>query len=280
MQKPSISPDKLSSPRSDRDYVTALARGLEVIRAFGPDRTEMTLAEVAVATGQSAATSRRYLHTLLQLGYVAAYGRKFMLRSKVLELGSSFWGAHGLERVAQDHLLSIVDKVDDSASLAVLEGPDVLYIAHVARHRTVRMAAGVGSRFPAYATALGRTLLASGGDEAIAHYLATTPLVALTERTQTDPKRLRTILERVRKDGYAAIEDELDYGIASVATPIIVQGRVVAAVNSSSNSARRSLKALVEERLELLRATAAAIGRELERSPALVHALSLNGGST
>ncbi len=257
--------------------MTALARGLAVIRAFGPDRTEMTLAEVAAATGQSAATSRRYLHTLRELGYVAAYGRKFMLRSKVLELGSSFWGLHGLERVAQDHLLSIVDKVDDSASLAVMEGPDVLYIAHVARHRTVRMAAGVGSRFPAYATALGRTLLACSDEAAIDRYLTETPLVALTERTQTDPRRLRAILERARRDGYAAIEDELDYGIASVATPIIVQGRAVAAVNSSSNSARRSLKALVEERLPLLKETAAAIGQELERSPALVHALAPNG---
>ncbi len=240
----------------------------------------MTLAEVAAATGQSAATSRRYLHTLRELGYVAVYGRKFMLRSKVLELGSSFWGAHGLERVAQDHLLSIVDKVDDSASLAVLDGPDVLYIAHVARHRTVRMAAGVGSRFPAYATAMGRTLLACGGEAAIARYLNDTPLVALTERTQTDPKKLRAILERARVDGYAAIEDELDYGIASVAVPVMVQGRAVAAVNSSSNSARRSLKALVEERLELLRATAVAIGRELEQSPALVHTLILNGSAT
>ena len=267
-----------SDSESGRDFVTALARGLMVVRAFSRDKPEMTLAEVAAATRLSAATARRCLHTLRDLGYVSSFGRKFMLRSKILDLGAAFWSSMGLEHVAQVHLREIVDKVGDSASLAVLEGADVLYLAHAAHHRTVRLAAGIGVRFPAYATSLGRAMLAYLEPQLLDHYLTTVEMRPLTHRTETDSERLRQALADVRRDGYAAIEDELDYGLASIAVPIIVGETAVAAINSSANSARRDKAALVEERLPILRRAAGTITRAVEQSPALLHSLS-NGAS-
>ena len=259
---------------SERDFVTALSRGLAVIRAFSRERPEMTLTEVAARTALSPATARRSLYTLQRLGYIAAHGRRFMLRSKVLDLGSAFWSSMKMEEVAQMHLRDIVDSVGDSSSVAVLEGPDVLYLAHAASRRTVRMAAEIGARFPAYCTSLGRSMLAFLEPAALDRYLATVEMKPLTERTVTDPARLRAILAEVRKNGYASTQDELDYGLASVAVPIMVGDRAVAAINSSCNSARMTKDELARARVAILQRTAVAIARALRQSPALLHSLS------
>lgn len=259
---------------SERDFVTALSRGLAVIRAFSRDRPEMTLTEVAEHTALSPATARRSLYTLQRLGYISSHGRRFMLRSKVLDLGSAFWSSMKIEEVAQMHLRDIVDSVGDSSSLAVLEGHDVLYLAHAASRRTIRMAAEIGARFPAYATSLGRAMLAHWEPAALDHYLATASMKPLTERTVTDPARLKTILTEVRRNGFAAVQDELDYGLASVAVPVMIGERAVAAINSSCNSARTGKEELARARVATLQRTAVAIARALEQSPALLHSLS------
>jgi IclR family transcriptional regulator, pca regulon regulatory protein len=263
---------------SERDFVTALSRGLAVIRAFSRERPEMTLTEVAARTGLSPATARRSLYTLQRLGYISSHGRRFMLRSKVLDLGSAFWSSMKIEEVAQMHLRDIVDTVGDSSSVAVLEGSDVLYLAHAASHRTVRMAAEIGARFPAYCTSLGRAMLAHLEPAAFDRYLASAELKPLTEFTITDPARLRTILAEVRENGFAATQDELDYGLASVAVPIMVGGRAVAAINSSCNSARMTKDELARARVAILERAALAIARALQQSPALLHSLSGNAG--
>ncbi|MGH6969346.1 MAG: IclR family transcriptional regulator domain-containing protein, partial [Stellaceae bacterium] len=256
---------------SERDFVTALSRGLAVIRAFGRERPEMTLTEVAAHTGLSPATARRSLYTLQRLGYISSHGRHFMLRSKVLDLGTAFWSSMKIEEVAQMHLRDIVDTIGDSASLAVLEGHDVLYLAHAASHRTVRMAAEIGARFPAYCTSLGRVMLAFLEPSALDRYLATAQMTPLTDRTVTDPGRLKTILAEVRERGFAATGDELDYGLTSIAVPIVVGGRAVAEINSSCNSARMTKDELAHARVETLERAARAIARALQQSPALLH---------
>jgi len=264
----------MSRTMSERDFVTALSRGLAVIRAFSRDKPEMTLTEVAARTALSPATARRSLYTLQRLGYISSHGRRFMLRSKILDLGSAFWSSMKIEEVAQAHLREVVEAVGDSASLAVLEGPDVLYLAHAANRRTVRMAAEIGARFPAYATSIGRAMLAHLEPEALDRYLERVQLRPLTDRTVTDPTRLKAILGDIRREGYAAIQDELDYGLASVAVPIMIGERAVAAVNSSSNSARMNKEELARTRVAILQRTAGAIARALEQSPALLHSLS------
>jgi IclR family transcriptional regulator, pca regulon regulatory protein len=261
---------------SERDFVTALSRGLAVIRAFHRNRPEMTLTEVAERTSLSPATARRSLYTLQQLGYVSSHGRRFMLRSKVLDLGSAFWSSMKIEEVAQAHLREVVDAVSDSCSLAVLEGKDVLYLAHAASRRTVRMPAGIGARFPAYATSIGRAMLAYLDAAVLDRYLDSVEMKPLTDRTVTDPVRLKQILAEIRKNGYACTQDELDYGLSSVAVPVMIGDRAVAAINTSSNSARMSKDELAKARVGILQRTALAIAQALEQSPALLHSLYSN----
>ena len=261
---------------SERDFVTALSRGLAVIRAFNHNRPEMTLTEVAARTSLSPATARRSLYTLQRLGYISSHGRRFMLRSKVLDLGSAFWSSMKIEEVAQTHLREVVDAVSDSCSLAVLEGKDVLYLAHAASRRTVRMPAGIGARFPAYATSIGRAMLAYLDPPVLDRYLDTVEMKPLTDRTVTDPIRLKQILAEVRKNGYACTQDELDYGLSSVAVPVMIGDRAVAAINTSSNSARMTKDELAKARVAILQRTALAIARALEQSPALLHSLYSN----
>jgi IclR family pca regulon transcriptional regulator len=259
----------------EREYVAALERGLQVIRAFDAEHPEMTLSEVASVTGLSPATARRCLLTLQRLGYVGANGRKFVLRPRVLTLGAAFLHSMNLETVVQPYLLGIVDRVGDGASLAVLDGSDILYLVHIATKRMIRLTVDVGTRFPAYATSLGRIQLSYLDEWALDRYLAETPLVALTEHTVTDPARLRAILAQARADGYAAIRDELDYGITSVAVPIVdARAGVIAAINCSAHSGRMCKDDLVATRLPLLREAAAAIARELEQLPALAHSIT------
>jgi IclR family transcriptional regulator, pca regulon regulatory protein len=265
---------------SERDFVTALSRGLAVIRAFNRDRPEMTLTEVAARTALSPATARRSLYTLQRLGYISTRGRRFMLRSKVLDLGSAFWSSMKIEEVAQAHLREIVDSVGDSSSLAVLEGQDVLYLAHAASRRTIRMAAEIGARFPAYATSIGRAMIAHLEGPVLERYLAKIEFKPLTDRTVTDLARFRAILAEVKRNGYAATEDELDYGLVSVGVPVMIGGRAVAAINSSANSARIGKEELARARVAILQRTAVAIARALEQSPALLHSLSGDEGET
>lgn len=261
---------------SERDFVTALSRGLAVIRAFNNSRPEMTLTEVAARTSLSPATARRSLYTLQRLGYISSHGRHFMLRSKVLDLGSAFWSSMKIEEVAQAHLREVVDAVSDSCSLAVLEGKDVLYLAHAASRRTVRMPAGIGARFPAYATSIGRAMLAYLDPAVLDRYLDSVEMKPLTDRTVTDPVRLKQILAEVRKNSYACTQDELDYGLSSVAVPVMIGDRAVAAINTSSNSARMSKDELAKARVGILQRTALAIAQALEQSPALLHSLYSN----
>jgi IclR family pca regulon transcriptional regulator len=259
----------------DREYVAALERGLTIIQAFDGEHPEMTLTEMANATGLSPATARRCLLTLQRLGYVGVNGRRFLLRPRVLTLGAAFLRSMNLETIAQPYLQEIVDRVGDGSSLAVLDGGDILYLVHVATKRMIRLTVGPGTRFPAYATSLGRIQLAHLDDAALDRHLATTQLAALTEHTVTDPSRLRAILAAARAKGFAAIRDELDYGITSVAVPIVApNGCVIAAINCSAHSGRMTKEELVETRLPLLREAAAGIAGELRHFPALAHAMT------
>ncbi len=259
----------------DREYVAALERGLTIIQAFDAEHAEMTLTEVANATGLAPATARRCLLTLQRLGYIGTNGRRFLLRPRVLTLGAAFLRSMNLETIAQPYLQDIVDRVGDGSSLAVLEGGDILYLVHIATKRMIRLTVSVGTRYPAYATSLGRIQLAYLDECALDRYLATTHFVALTEHTVTDPVRLRAILAEARANGFAAIRDELDYGITSVAVPIVdAREGVIAAINCSAHSGRMSKEELVETRLPLLRAVAASIAGELQHFPALAHSMT------
>lgn len=258
------------------EYITSLARGLTVLRAFSKQRPEMTLSEVAGATQLSAATARRCLHTLVDLGYAAKRGKLFLLRPAVVSFASAYLESMNLEQIVRPYLQEVRDKTGDSSSLAVLSDTEILYLVHVSTNRMVRVPCTVGTRFPAYPTSLGRALLAFQTKEAVDEYFRRARLVALTEKTITSKSALRNILTHVREERCAAIQDELDYGLVSVAVPIFnVDNQVVAAVNCSTSTARADKHEMTSSRLPALREAARSIEIELRRYPMLAHSMAL-----
>ncbi|GAQ66901.1 IclR family transcriptional regulator domain-containing protein [Streptomyces scabiei] len=245
-----------------REFIESLARGLTVITSFGEGRAELTLTEVARTTGLARATARRALITLEHLGYVESSDRLFRLTPRVLGLGYPPLSMLPLPRIAAPHLAELSARVHDSASLAMLTegGDEVQYTARVATSRIMSANITLGTRLPAYATSLGRVMLA----DLLPQAPLPDPLAALTPHTVTDRQELRTILERVRETGYALVDGELEEGLRSVAVPVREGGgRVVAAVNVAMHSSRRSVAECVDEVLPALRDAAGRIEGEL-----------------
>lgn len=246
------------------EFVQSLERGLAVIRAFDADHPELTLSEVARETGLTRAAARRFLLTLVELGYMRTDGRLFGLRPRVLELGYAYLSSLTLPEVAQPHLEALCAEVHESCSVSVLDGTDIVYVARVATKRIMTVAISVGTRFPAYATSMGRVLLAGQPADWLDDYLASVELRPLTRRTVTDPAKLRSTLTRIRTQGYAVVDQELEEGLRSMAVPIRdASGDVVAAMNLSARASRGSSEAIRRELLPPLRAAAAQMEQDL-----------------
>ena len=242
---------------TDPDFMTSLARGLAVIRAFADSRKPQTIAQISQQTGIPRAAVRRCLHTLRQLGYVDAELNNFSLRPKILTLGYSYLSSTPLTIAAQPCLNGVSKALGESSSLAVLEEDQVLYVARAATSRVMSVSLSAGSRLPAYCTSLGRVLLAQLPDAELDAYLARTELQPRTEHTITDPARLREVLAGVKRDGYAIINEELELGLRSIAVPVRgASGRVLAALNVGAQAVRVPPEKMVEEFLPVLRAGA------------------------
>lgn len=242
------------------DFVQSLERGLSVIRSFDADRPEQTLSEVAVSAGVTRAAARRFLLTLEDLGYVRSEGRFFSLTARVLELGYAYLSSLSLPDVAEPHLEALVAEVNESSSVSVLERTDVVYVARVPTSRIMTVVISVGTRFPAYATSMGRVLLAGLPEAELEAYLANVSLESLTPRTVSSIAALRGELTRVRAQGYALVNQELEDGLRAIAAPIRDRtGRVIAAVNVSAHASRTSLEVMRRDLLPPLLKTAARI---------------------
>lgn len=226
---------------ADVGFVRSLDRGLAVIRCFGADHPEMTLSEVANATGLARAAARRFLHTLVALGYMRTDGRVFALRPRVLELGYAYLSGLSLPEVALPHLERLVAAVRESSSVSVLDGEDIVYVARVPTRRIMTVSISVGTRFPAFATSMGRVLLAGLDDRALQAYLERAQFPALTPQTVTDREALAAELRRTRSRGWCLVDQELEEGLRSIAVPIRdASGAVVAAANVSAHAVRWS----------------------------------------
>jgi IclR family transcriptional regulator, pca regulon regulatory protein len=248
-----------------RDLVQSLGRGLAVIRSFAEGGPEMTLSEVAERAGVTRAAARRFLLTLAELGYVHTDGKHFSLRPTILELGNAYLSGTGLGDVARPHMERLVERVEDSSALCVRSGDDIAYVA-LARVPARRMSLNVsiGTLVPAYPTSMGRILLAAQPAEWRAAYLARAELRQLTPYTVTDPVKVGAILDRVAKDGFAIVDQELDVGLRSVAVAVHgLDGGVLGALNVSTFVARRSVEDLRTELLDQLRITAREIEADL-----------------
>jgi IclR family transcriptional regulator, pca regulon regulatory protein len=254
----------------DGEFVEGLARGLSILESFDRTHAAMTLSEVARRTGVSPAAARRSLHTLVRLGYVRQLERRFVLSARMLALASAYLRAAGADELLLPELRRLVGRFGDASSVAVLDGTEVLYVAHHSEQRARRIMASVGITYPAHATSLGKVLLACLSPDRVSAYVAAANFRPLTDRTITDGKALAAALDEFRARGYATSVDELDYGVTSIAVPIRrADGQVVAAVNSSGYSGRITAEALVDERLEELRLASLRIGQMLDAHPAL-----------
>ncbi|MFC7387018.1 IclR family transcriptional regulator [Sphaerisporangium rhizosphaerae] len=246
------------------EYVQSLARGLAVIRAFDAAHPELTLSEVARSTGLTRAAARRFLLTLVELGYVRTDGRLFALSPRVLELGYAYLSGLSLPEVALPHLERLVAEVHESASVSVLDDGDIVYVARVPTTRIMRVTISIGTRFPAHCTSMGRVLLAWLPPADLDAYFASADLERRTSRTITSRDALAAELERVRAQGWAMVDQELEEGLRSIAAPIRDRaGQVVAAVNLSSHASRTTVDSARRDLLPPLLATAARVEADL-----------------
>lgn len=244
------------------EFVEALARGLNVLNVFAdPQQTarrgRMTLSDVAKRTGLSRGTARRLLLTLRALNYLESDGKLFWLTPKVLNFAQGYLAPLGLGDAANAVLKGLTETLNESSSVAVLDGADAVYVARVEVRRIYSSRIDIGTRLPAYCSALGRVLLAHQDDGAIEQWLAQHELKAFTPKTVTDPAALRRILAEVREEGFAVVDEELELGIRSIAVPIVGRsGQTHGALNASSSSARVSVKSLERRFLPHIRAAA------------------------
>lgn len=242
----------------------SLERGLSVIRAFDHANPELTLSDVAAATGVTRAVARRFLLTLESLGYVRSDGRYFSLTAKVLELGYAYLSSLSLPEVAEPHLEALVGEVNESSSVSVLDGHDVVYVARVPVSRIMTVSISVGTRFPAYATSMGRVLLSGMPDEDLAEYLSAVRLERLTSRTVSSVAALRGEIVRARTQGWALVNQELEEGLRALAVPIRDRtGTVVAALNVSAHASRTSLETMRRDLLPPLLKAATLVETDL-----------------
>src|ERR1700729_2124050 len=261
---PAPGDDAATAPRNS-DFVQSLDRGLAVIRAFGPDREKLSLSEVARETGLTRAAARRFLLTLVKLGYVRNDGREVSLRPRVLELGYAYLSGLALPEVAAPHMEELVARLHESSSISVLDGLQIVYVVRVPTKRIMTVAISVGTRFPAYATSMGRVLLADLPDGELERYLAEATFERLTARTVTEPDRLRLIVREVAGQGYAIVDQELEEGLRAVAAPIRGAADVgTAAINGSAHASRVSMAAMRSQILPALLDTARQIEADLK----------------
>ena len=245
-----ISPD-------DRDYVTALARGLELLQACGGEENGLSLAQIAERCGLARATARRFLLTLHALGYVDFDGKLYRLTPRVLLLGNAYLGSMALPRVARPFLERICRDLKESCSIAVLDGGDIVYVAREQTGRIMSVDLGIGSRLPAYVTAMGRVLLAALPVGERARRLPD-PIPAHTAKTVTDRAALLGLIENVAAQGWCLVDQELEPGLRSVAVPLRdASGQVIGAFNVGTQAARVSAEALTRDILPKLREAAA-----------------------
>jgi IclR family pca regulon transcriptional regulator len=248
----------------DRDHVQSLERGISVLLAFDAEHPNPSLAELAQLTGLSRPAVRRFLITLERMGYVRGSGGRWSLTPRVLLIGQHYTESHALIELAQPHLLDLAGRIHESASLATLDAGEVVYVARVPVHRIMSINVQVGTRVPAYATSMGRVLLAWAPHEQADAVLEMHPRRPITPQTLTDLVDLHEALRRVREQGYALVEEELEPGLLSASAPVRDRsGTVVAALATSTSTGRSTAGKLRREVVPHLLETAAAISASL-----------------
>jgi IclR family pca regulon transcriptional regulator len=258
------------------DFVEALARGLDILAAFGADHRSMSLSEVAAAAGLARPTARRLLLTLEELGFVRSSGGTFELTPKVMNLGMAYVSSLGLWDIARPHMEALVARTGESSSMAQLDGSDIVYVARVSVPKLIALRVEIGTHFPAVQTSQGKVLLAALPQEKVAAALAQPSRSGLPPQSHwaggrapkapkapNAPDRLRDELSEVRARGWALADEELAPGVRSVAVPVRDgTGSVRAAMNVTVHAAETTMQRLLRDHLPLLLTTAGEISAD------------------
>ncbi len=246
------------------ERVQSLERGLAVITSFSAERPRQTLADTARRSGLARATARRLLRTLVELGYARFDGKHFELTPRVLDLGYSYIASLNVPDIAQPYLEEFSESVGESSSVAVLDDTDIVYVARVPTARIMTVSIGLGSRFPAFQTSMGRVLLAELADAEVVDVFRRSDRSRVTERTVGTQAALLERIAAVRADGYAIVNQELEDGVRSVAAPLRdASGRAIAAVNVSTHAGRTTMREIHKTFVPRLLATAGQINEAL-----------------
>ena len=253
----------------------SLERGLAILSAFGSDRSTIGVSELSRELGLSRSTTHRYIATLTSLGYLQqdAETKRYRLGPRVLDLGFAAINSMDIREISVPHLQALSDATGFTVNLAILDGADVVYIERCRTSRSgqrqIDLNLHVGSRLPAYCTGLGKALLAFVPEDRLEEILDQADLVARGPNTITDRAALRAELERVRAMGLAVNNEELAYGLRSIAAPIrSSSGEVVAALNLAVHRSMVSIDDLIERYGPTVKRTADTISEEIgHRSP-------------
>jgi len=226
----------------ERDIMGGLAKGLLAIETFTAEHPRQSISEVSAASGLDRATARRCLLTLAHLGYADYDGKYFTLTPRVLRLGTACLATMPLPQMVQPLLDRLSETLGESSSVSILDGADIVYVARAAQRKLMAIALMPGSRLPAFCTSMGRVLLAARPEAEVAALLNAAPLVPRTPRTQTDPAAILDELARVRAQGYALIDQEVEMGLRSIAVPIRnARGVTVAALNIGAPATQKDV---------------------------------------
>jgi IclR family pca regulon transcriptional regulator len=254
---PAPAPAPKGDTREQREYVTALARGLEVIRAFAGQDEELTLAEIAKIVDLPRATVRRSLITLGALGYIEEKGRFFRLAPKVLTLAQAYLSSNLLPRVANPFVQQVSADLGESCSVSILHGTEIIYVARSTNRRLSALLGDVGTRRPAYCTSMGRVLLAHVSDRERDAYFAAVELKALTPHTVTDEDEIRSQLAKIRKQDYCLSDQQTEIDLRTIAVPLRnAAGLVVAAMHVTTQASRTTKRQMTDRFLPALRKAA------------------------
>lgn len=249
-----------------RDYVSSLARGLEILRAFGRRRKRMTLSEVAAETGMTRAAARRFLLTLVREGYASTDGKLFDLTPQVLELGFSVISSMGVWESAQPFLADLAEELEESVSAAVLDGRDVVYVAGAQFHRVISVGVTIGMRLPAHCTATGRLLIALRPEAEWDRLISELDLAPITPNTVTVPADFRAILAETRDKNWSFVDQELEVGLLSIAVPLARRsGEIAGALTVGVPRSRATPADVLARHLPRLQATSERITAALAR---------------
>jgi IclR family pca regulon transcriptional regulator len=255
--------------RADPDYLDSVEKALRVLQLFSAEHPTLTVSQVAQAGQVSRPTARRILLTLVRLGFADADGSDYRLTPRVLRLGYAYLSSQPFWSHIDRPIRELSNALNESCSVATLDGAEIVYVVRSPAQRTISLTLSIGSRLPAFATSMGRVLLAALAPDKLDAFLATGPFPALTPHTVTDVSGLRAAIDEARTRGYAVVDEEREEGVRSAAVPIHGEdGETVAALNVSVNSGRIDLRRLTDVFVPELLETARRIDEAIASLPA------------